>query len=92
LDLYFDAVIEPAAGGPFGQLFAYLPQIDSLVSSRIGAQVSSGTQLLHVTLVVDCSQLPGPFTTEQVFLEIRETDRSPTLYSQTIDYTKTWCR
>src|SRR3990172_7487069 len=92
LDLFFDAVIEPAAGGPFGQLFAYLPQIDSLVSSRIGAQVSSGTQLLHVTLVVDCSQLPGPFTTEQVFLEIRETDRSPTLYSQTIDYTKTWCR
>jgi serine/threonine-protein kinase len=92
LDLFFDAVIEPAAGEPFGQLFAYLPQIDSLVSSRIGAQVSSGTQLLHVALVVDCSQLPEPFTTDQVFLEIRETDRSPALYSQTIDYTKTWCR
>ena len=92
LDLYFDSVIEPAAGGPFGQLFAYLPQIDSLVTSRIGAQVSSGTQLLHVTLVVDCLQLPAPFTTDQVFLEIRETDRSPALYSRTIDYTKTWCR
>jgi serine/threonine-protein kinase len=92
LDLFFDAVIEPAAGGPFGQLFGYLPQIDSLVTWRIGAQVSSGTQLLHVTLVVDCLQLPEPFTTNQVFLEIGETDRSPALYSQTIDYTKTWCR
>jgi len=91
LDLYFDSVIEPAAGGPFGQLFAYLPQIDSLVTSRIGAQVSSGTQLLHVTLVVDCLQLPGPFTTNQVFLEIRETDRSPALFATAIDYTKIWC-
>ena len=92
LDLFFDAVVEPSTGGPFGQLFAYLPVIDSLVTSRVGAQVSSGAQLLHVTLVVDCAQLSKPFTTDQVFLEIRETDRSPALYSQTIDYTKTWCR
>ena len=92
LDLFFDAVIEPSTGGPFGQLFAYLPVIDSLVTSRVGAQVSSGAQLLHVTLAVDCLQLPAPFTTNQVFLEIRETDRSPALFAMAIGYTKIWCR
>lgn len=92
LDLYFDAIVQPSVGGPYGQLFAFLPVIDSLVETRIGAQVSSGTQLLHVTLAVDCAQLPQPFTTHQIFLEIRETDRSPTLYATSIDYTRTWCR
>jgi serine/threonine protein kinase len=92
LDLLFDAVIEPSTGGPFGQLFAYLPDIDSYVTSRIGAQVSSGTQVLHVTLVVNCAELPAPFTTQRLFLEIRPNDRGPALYAQTIDYMKIWCR
>ncbi len=92
LDLYFDAVVQPSAGGPYGQLFAFLPAIDSLVETRIGAQVSSGAQLLHVTLAVDCAQLQQPFTTHQIFLEIRKTDRGPALYSTSIDYIRTWCR
>lgn len=92
LNLLFDAVIEPAEGGPFGQLFVYLPDIDSLVTTRIGAQVSSGVQVLNVTLAVDCRQLSAPFATDRLFLEIRETDRGPVLYAQTIEYTKIWCR
>ena len=92
LDVHFDAVVQPSVGGPYGQLFAYLPTIDSLVTTRIGAQVSSGTQLLHVTLIVDCARLPKPFATNQIFLEIRPTDRGPTLYATSIDYVKTWCR
>ncbi len=91
LGLFFDAVVQPPVGGPFGQLFAYLPNIDALVTTRIGAQVSSGTQLLHLTLIVDCTRLPQPVTTDRIFLEIRPTDRGPTLYVTSIDYTKTWC-
>ncbi len=92
LELIFDAVVQPLTGGPFGQLFAYLPDIDALVTTRIGAQVTSGTQVLKVTLVVDCAQLPAGATTDRIFLEIRPTDRGPTLYATSIDYTKQWCR
>ena len=92
LDLIFDAVLRPTSGGPFGQLFAYVPEIDGLVTQRVGAQVTSGTQVLRVTLIVDCAQFGGPLTTDKVLLEIRQTDRSPTLYATSIDYTKQWCR
>jgi hypothetical protein len=92
LDLYFDAIIQPATGGPYGQLFAYLPTIDSLVSQRIGAQVYGGTQGLQVTLVVECAGLPGSFTTNEILLQIRPDDRGPVLYSSSIPYTVTWCQ
>jgi hypothetical protein len=91
LDLLFDAVVQPSTGGPFGQLFAFLPGFDSLVATRIGAQVYGGVQVLRVTMIVDCSTRE-PVTTDQVLLEIRVTDRGPALFSQTISYTKTWCR
>jgi hypothetical protein len=91
LDLLFDMLVQPPDGGPYGQLFAYLPGIDPLVTTRIGAQVSSGAQVLVVTLGVDCTRFAQPVTTERIFLEIRATDRGPALYSTTIDYIKTWC-
>jgi hypothetical protein len=92
LELLFDVTVQSSNFGPFGQLFAYLPDIDSLVTTRIGAQVTTGAQVLKVTLVVDCAGLSQPVTTDRIFLEIRPTDRGPTLYATGIDYTKTWCR
>jgi len=92
LELLFDVIVQSSNGGPFGQLFAYLPDIDGLVTTRIGAQVTTGAQVLKVTLVVDCAGLPQPATTHRIFLEIRPTDRGPTLYATAIEYTKTWCR
>ncbi|HLF28545.1 MAG TPA: protein kinase [Anaerolineae bacterium] len=92
LELLFDATVQSSTGGPFGQLFAYLPIIDSLVTTRIGAQVTSGEQVLSLTLIVDCLQAPEPVTTDRIFLEIRPTDRGPTLYATAIPYLKTWCR
>ena len=92
LVLFFDAVVQPPTGGPFGQLFAFVPEVDPLVTTRIGAQVSSGTQLLHVTLIVDCGPAPDPIKTNRVALEIRATDLGPALYSTTIEYLKTWCQ
>jgi len=91
LDLFFDAVVEPSTGGPFGQLFPYLPEIGSLVTARVGAQVSSGTQLLHVTLLVDCRQISQPYTTNQVLLEIRRNESGPLLWAATLEYARTWC-
>jgi hypothetical protein len=92
LELFFDMVIAPAQGGPYGQLFAFLPEIDSLVTERLGAQVSSGTQVLRLVIGVDCARLPEPLTTDRIILEIRENDRSPTLYATSIPYIQTWCR
>ena len=92
LELSFDAVVQSTTNVPFVQLFAYLPDVDSLVTSRIGAQIYSGAQVLHVTLGIDCAQLREPLTTSQVLLEIRTTDRGPTLYATSIPYIATWCR
>ena len=92
LDLYFDAVVQSSGSGPFGQLYAFLPVIDSLVTTRIGAQVYAGSQLLHVTLIVDCLNMPQPVITDHIILEIRPNDRGRATYSQTIAYSVTWCR
>ena len=92
LDVYFDVVVQSSADGPYGQLFAYLPDIDSLVTNRVGAQVYSGAQLLHVTLILDCVSLGQPFTTNQVVLEIRAADQGPALYATSVPYRATWCR
>lgn len=92
LELFFDMEIAPAQGGPYGQLFAFLPEIDSLVTERLGAQVSSGTQVLRLVIGVDCARLPEPVTTDRIILEIRENDRSPTLFATSIPYVQIWCR
>jgi len=92
LDMYFDVVVQSSASGPYGQLYAYLPDIDSLVTERVGAQVYSGAQLLHVTLILDCAPLGQPFTTNQVALEIRAADQAPALYATSVPYRATWCR
>lgn len=92
LELFFDAVLAPAQGGPYGQLFAYLPDIDALVTTRIGAQISSGAQVLRLVIGVDCARVPQPVTTDHILLEIRETDRSAALYRTSIPYVQIWCR
>jgi hypothetical protein len=81
----------PDEVSPIGMLWMSVPAIDSLVIDRGLAQVGPGQQVMSMSILIDCSLVPGPITTQQIELTIHD-HQGAVIFSQTMDYTKTWCR
>ena len=91
LSLSFRTHVRPDDASPIGILRMGVPSIDSLVTDRGLAQVGAGEQAMQVSIVIDCNLVPGPITTQQIELTIRD-NQGTVIFSQLLDYTKTWCR
>ncbi len=91
LSLSFRTHVRPDDISPIGMLWMSVPSIEPLVIDRGLAQVGAGEQVMSVSILIDCGLVPGPITTQQIELTIRD-NQGIAILSQMMDYTKTWCR
>lgn len=91
LTLMFLTHVKPKDIGVIGDLYMSVPAIEPLIVDRGLAQVGSGDQKLSVSLSINCSLVQQPITTSQILLIIRN-NQGQIIYTQSLDFTKTWCQ
>lgn len=90
LELFFSTRVSPENVGPIGSLSLSIPAIEPLISDRAFSQVGSGEQTVSAAITIDCKLTPAPIETQQVTLIIQN-DQGRVIFSQVIEYRKTWC-
>jgi hypothetical protein len=90
LGLSFGTRVLPLDRGPIGTLSMSIPAIEPYVIEHGLAQVGSGEQSLRVSIKVDCRKVIDPIITRQVIVTLTDSS-GKVLFSQTFDYTKSWC-
>jgi serine/threonine-protein kinase len=91
LELFFNTHISPENAGPIGTLSMSIPAIEPLIVDRDFSQVGSGDQTLSASIAINCMLASGPIETQQVVLIIQSEQRR-VIFSQVLDYRKTWCQ
>ncbi len=91
LILLFHTHIRPDDAGLIGMLSMSIPSLEPLIKGRSLAEVGSGDQTLSVSIALNCNLLVDSITTQQILLIVHN-PQGKTMYAQSLDYTKTWCR
>jgi serine/threonine protein kinase len=90
LTLTFRTHVRPDGLLPIGTLSMSVPPIEPLVVDKGLARVSSGEQVLQVSIQINCAAVSVPITTHAITLTI-QSDQAQPIFGQVLDYTKTWC-
>jgi serine/threonine protein kinase len=90
LELFFSTHVAPEDSGPIGSLSLSIPAIEPLIIDRGFSQVGSGEQTVSAAITIDCKLATGPIETQQVTLII-QAQNGRVIFSQVIEYRKTWC-